>query len=195
MATATDRIAATLVLLTLLAAAPAAAHTGGENHRAIVSVDPDGVRALLIMQVPAGRRASGLLSRFDLDHDGDLDALEGQLLANLLGAEIVGGWVLKVGRTASAPRSVDARATVSDTGGLLLALMLEYPPARPGERVRVRVLDTPAGRFPVKARPVVVEIQAPGGVAESSHPVADDAPVLGPLVLEPGGAGAWLRAK
>ena len=195
MATATDRAAALLTLaVALFAAAPVGAHSGGENHRAIVSVDEDAVRALLMMQVPEGRRARGLLARFDLDHDGDLDPVEGQLLANLLGAEVVGGWQLSIGPSAPLPKNIDARATVSESGGLLVALLLEYPPARPNERVRVRIIEPPSGRSPVKARAVVVELQATAGVAESSHPVETDAPVVGPVVLEPGGPGAWLRS-
>jgi hypothetical protein len=188
-------LAGSLLSLAILVPATAAAHTGGESHRAIVSVEPDAIRTLLMMQVPAGRRASGLLARFDFDRSGDLNALEGQLLAAHLGAELVGGWLLKLGETAPVPKNIDARAAVSEGGGLLIALLLEYPPATAAQRVGVQVLATPGGRSPVKARAVVVEVQSSAGVSQSSHPVARDAPVMGPIVLQPGGEGAWLRAK
>lgn len=187
-------LALATALLALALAAQASAHTGGENHRAIVSIEPDAIRTLLLMQVPAGERATALLARFDMDRNGELNALESQLLVAKLGAETVGGWVLKVGKVAPRPKDLAARASVTESGGLLVAILLEYPPASRGERVRVRVLETPAGS-PVKARPVFVEVQAPAGVAESSHPVAKDAPVMGPVVLAPGKSGAWLRAK
>jgi len=169
------------------------AHTGGESHRAIVSVERDAVRALLFMQVPAGRRAEHLIASHDLNHDGRLDSLEGRLLAMRLGDEVVGGWLLTAGTVAPMPSHIAARAAVTDTGAVLVALLLEYPPTR--ERVSVRIVSSSQARGPVRSRSAMVELQATNGISRSSHAIAKDAPVVGPILLQPGGAAAWIDTR
>jgi hypothetical protein len=61
-------------------------------------------------------------------------------------------------------------------------------------RISAHVLAKPAGKAALQARALKVELQAEGGVElrGSAAPIAQDAPVVGPVVVEPGGE-VWVE--
>ena len=182
------------------AVAPASAHDFDESHRAIVTVRaaPRTLTAevILLMEIPKGQRASRLMLRFDFDRDDHLGRGEAYLLANHLGAEAVGGYVLRGDGRPLRPKEIKSSAALTKEGGITVAVLLEYTLDRPGvpTKVGVDVLVTPGGGAPLRARPITVELQVVGAVARvSSHPMAADAQVVGPVEIVPGGPGVWVE--
>lgn len=197
----TSLLVLALALALSLSAAPAWAHERDTQHRAIVSARADGdklvVEALLLMELPSGRRASALVQRADLDRSGTLGPLESRLISSELGPEAVGGYVLRLGDAALLPSQVQERASLSEGGGVLVALLLRYdiPLEKLPGRLVVQILDQPAGASAAQARPMMVELQAapPLRLRGASAPLASDAPVLGPLLVRPAGPEAWIE--
>lgn len=188
-----------------LLAAPVSAHQNTEKIRAIASLHPADLvtptgpwvaDVLILHEIPRGDRAQRLMARFDLDRSGELSPLEAQALAAEIGPESVGGYVLRFDERAPRPTSLQTTATVTEGGGIAVALMLVYDlPACAGVscRLAIDVLRSPGGDTPVVSRPMVVEIQVARSLrlVASSHPLAPDAPVVGGKV-EPGEGGVWV---
>ena len=186
-----------LVWVCLGVCAPAFGHDLGVRHRAIgtVSAADSGlsVSVMMMMEVRQGARAERLMARFDVNRSGALEPVEAQALASELGAEAVGGFVLRFEGKAAAPAGIEAKAATTREGGLMVALLMRYTlPATKG-RVEMAVLASTPTR--IKPSPVSIELQAEGSVAmvASSAPPAADAAVIGPMELKPGGAGAWIE--
>jgi hypothetical protein len=190
-----------VTLASLALASPALAHEREAQHRAIVSARVDQgallVEALLLMELPSGRRATALIQRADLDRSGTLDALESRLVSSELGPEVVGGYVLRLGEAALVPQEVEEKATVSESGGVLVALLLRYraPLDKLPGRLAAQILERPAGQGTARARPMMIELQAspPLRLRGASAPRAKDAPVVGPVLLRPAGSAAWIE--
>jgi hypothetical protein len=192
---------AALVVAAVSFAAPAWGHEGSPKHRAVVSAraEPGAlvVEVLLMMEIPDGVRARRLRARADVDRSGSLEPLEARALASELGAEVVGGYVLRRQGRALRPAEAQDAASVGPEGALVVAILLRYRvEALRGapERLSVEVLASPAGGE-VGSRPLVVELQAaaPLVIGAASGPVAADAPVVGPLTVQPGAPGAWFE--
>lgn len=191
-----------LGVVLLCGAGAAQAHERLEEHRAIVSLRPDGrggleAEALLMMEIPSGPRSQRLGVAYDLNRDGTLQEAELVALADALGPEVIGGWVLREGGRAPTPLGAQARARVTPAGGVVVAVFLRYELGGvPGtvRRISAHVLPKPAGKAALQARALKVELQAEGGVElrGSAAPIAQDAPVVGPVVVEPGGE-VWVE--
>jgi hypothetical protein len=200
-----NRVPKALVAMALFLAMPsteAFAHEFEVKHRAIATVRQSsdaGLRAevILLMEVPPGVRATRLRVQYDLDHDGDLNAAEALLLAGDLGAETVGGYVLRQDSKPQTPLGIKSSAAFSEDGGVTVAVLVDYllaPFAGQTSKVAVDVLETPGGGAPLRSRPLSVELQVVGAVVSaSSHPMASDAAVLGPVEIAPGQSGAWVQ--
>jgi len=196
--------------LLLLVAWPgtAEAHQNEEKVRVIVSLHPaDLVTAtgplvadvLILHEIPRGERANHLMARFDIDRSGELSPLEAQALSAEVGPETVGGYVLRFMGKPPRPTSLQTTATVTEVGGLAVALMLVYDLPACTEaacRLAVDVLARPGGDELMVSRAMVVELQLARSlkiVASSTVPDAD-APVVGGKV-EPGGPGMWVEVR
>ena len=204
LGTTSARLVATAVALAALVApaamTPAAAHEFDNEHRAIATVShlADGgldVQVLLLMKMPAGEATDRVLVLFDIDRDGALSPGEAKLVADHLGSQAVGGYLLRVQGRPGRPTAAQASATLTPQGELVVAVLLTYRPkveAGAPVTIGVEVLPTPAGSIR-RSPPVIVELQSrpPLAIRQSSHPVATDAPVVGPVRAAPGAAAVW----
>ncbi len=189
-------------VLTLLTST-AYAHESDDTHRVIANVatSPKGlqVQTLLMMQIPAGERATRLKLQADLDKNGKLNELEAGILADNLSHELVGGYVLRYADKGVPPADAKARATIDQDGGILLALLFIYqlPAPTPGhDKLSIHVLATPRGSTtPSPGLVAEIQVQPPLQMGKSSHPRAKDAPVVGPATLSPGGPGVWIELQ
>ena len=183
---------AVVVLLTASLAAgtslDAYAHDIDPRHSASIEVraQEEGwiVNVGLVMEVPPAPRGRRLVAQFDLDGSGTLDPLEGRLLANSLGAETVGGFVLLVGEDAPLPDRIDGEATSDPEGRVRVSLHLVYSLDQSSEELGVRILERPGGSN-VPARPVMLTV--------SLKNEAGRKPLFGPAMMLPGGSGSTVR--
>lgn len=196
-------VSVAVALLLVVPTAEATAHQLEVKHRAIVTFKTvaadhrSSAEVILLMEVPPGVRAARLRVEYDLDHDGELNPAEALMLSGDLGAETVGGYVLRRDGAPQIPAAVKSAAAFMEGGGIAVAILLDYPLASIGAlptRLEVDVLKTPGGGTPFRSKPLTVELQVAGAkIAASSHPIASDAPVLGPVELSPGQPGAWVE--
>jgi hypothetical protein len=150
---------------------PAAAHDLEPSHEARVVVGPvaDGgreARAILSMTLPPDARAQALAARFDLNGSGSLEPAEGRLLADAVGPEVVGGFVLTVGERAATPIAAEGTASLDGEGRLRVVLVLTYRLDADVDSVGVTILERPA-RGRAASRPMRTGIEVVEGEASN----------------------------
>jgi len=202
-------LAVLLASVSLFVASSAESHEFDARHRAIVTIrhSPDvatthdkattRAEVILLMEIPKGRRAGLIRVQYDLDHNGRLNPAEALLLAGDLGSEAVGGYVLRQDNKPMKPVGIKSSGAFTEDGGIAVAVLLDYKlttvMTKPS-KIKVEVLETPGGGTPLRARPISVELQVMGAqVRSSSHPLATDVAVLGPVEILPGKPGAWVE--
>ncbi|MEO1271822.1 MAG: hypothetical protein AAFX99_27325 [Myxococcota bacterium] len=196
-------IHAALLVLGLIAWVPVAqAHDFEARHRAIVTARPlsgqmVAAQVLLMMEIPPGTRATRLIRMYDFDRSGSLSALESQMAAGTFGAEAVGGYVLNFHGRAVSPGNIQATASLTRDGGMIIALLMDYQLNLSSEkphRLTLHVLPRDEDA-PRRSKPILVEMQAEPGltIVSAVRPVAPDAPVVGPMEVRPGGPGCWME--
>ena len=133
------------------------AHHINPRHSATVVVLPSDtgveVRAALILELPPNARSRRIIAQHDLNRSGAIEPAEGRILAETLGPEAVGGFVLMADGSAPVPDSIDGTATSDGEGRIRVAILLTYHLPRETSRVGVKVLER-AGGDRVEARPV-----------------------------------------
>ena len=114
-----------LILLT-----PAAAHEKRVARHGMMTVRAaqDGVEidAMVVMRV-GGERAVSVLSRYDLNRDGKLNAAEGALLADSVSPDVMGGLVLRQGKVALKPTAAEGRARRVERDLFEVAILVTWP--------------------------------------------------------------------
>ncbi len=162
-----------MLLLSVLLAlpAPAEAHKGKEGRGALATVRlekaKDGkeqirVDALVWLRLPAGDRARSLRARFDLNRSGRLESAEAKLLGDELGAEVIGGYVLRYRGGGLTPVDAKPSARLEPDGALTLLALLSYPPIPPAEEgadLAIGVLPPTRGKGKDLRRPIEAEIR------------------------------------
>lgn len=134
----------------------------GVEHEARirVSAEDDGwsVLVALLMSIPPGERSERLIEEHDVLGSGSIGPGEGRLLADTLGPETVGGFVLRADDSAVVPEAVEGTAASDDDGGIRVGLLLSYSLPSSVERLGVEVLKRPGGGK-VEASPLLLTME------------------------------------
>lgn len=165
------------------------------------------VEALVMLEIQAGPRVAALTRQHDIDRSGTFNPVEALALAGALSPELLGGYAVEIDGEAGRLRRGEVRAERTPDGGLVVAALLRYdgPDGRwaPGATHRVRIprvgpRDAPKSDTRASGvAPLTLEIQLSSAVRplETSHPLAHDAPVLGPVELAAGADDVWVTAR
>ena len=157
------------------------------RHSASIQIVPSEegwtVNAALLMELPPDPRSRRLIAQYDLNRSGSIDAAEGKLLADALGPETVGGFVLMADEGAPVPDLVEGSAVSDGEGRIRVGIVLSYSLESTVERIGVRVLERPGGGR-VEARPILLTMELRDGDSVE--------PLLRPAIRRPGDPVAWL---
>lgn len=154
-----------LPIVVLSWVATAAAHEPPTHEHALVQFRPDATEVLYELSFPKGPEAARWRIRGDLNHNGLLTPAEWKGLAQLLGATVAQGLVVRFEQVRMTLEVVDAKISPEDAGdgyeGRFRAL------------VRLRTRALPAGARPVeiavtpvvdRRRSVVLRLEAEGAI-------------------------------
>ena len=185
--------AAAALLLTAALACPAAAlaHKGKEKRGALATVrlektkegkEQIRVDALVWLRLPASERVRSLRARFDLNRSGRFESAEAKLLGNELGAEVIGGYVMRYRGGGLTPQDARPSARFEEDGALTLLALLSYPPIPPssdGADLAIAVLPPLRAKGRDLRRPLSAEIRV-------NPPLRYSPPTLRKATVAPG---------
>jgi hypothetical protein len=182
-------------LLLLLWALPASAHTLPIRHRVLATARLEAGRlradVLLWMQLPAGEHVERLMARYDLNRDGRLAEPEGAMLADDLGPEVVGSFVLRAGGASARPADAKSSARIEADGALSVVVLLSYDLGAPDAVLSLVLREGAPPPREGHERQYVGEwtVLPPLALRATNGPLDPDGRAAGPVPLEPGGAG------
>jgi hypothetical protein len=164
-------VAALLMSVAIAMPSLAEAHKGKDERGALATVrferTKDGkeqIRAdvLLWLRLPPGERVRSLRSRFDLNRSGRLESAEAKLLGDELGAEVIGGYVLRYRGGGMRPTEAHPSARFESDGALTVVALLSYPPIPPspdGAELAIGVLPPVQDKAKQLRQPIEAEIR------------------------------------